>query len=350
VAGEVARPTLADVAKRAGVSVSTASNALSGVRPVGQAALLRVRAAADELAYVPDRAARSLVSRRSESIGIIIPDVTNPFFAELGRNLERQLVKRGFAALIGDSDNDVAQQRDYLTAFESRRVDGLIVVPAIFDDLGELAENTRRTPTVLIDRTVRDWPGSSVTMDQVTGVRALIDHLIRLGHRGFAFVSGSISASTGLERLSVFSRLLAERELPDPVVIGAEFTLESGRRAIQGLFEQRRSDLTAICAADDLLAFAVLEGARTGGLRVPADVSLTGFDDIPYASFVHPALTTVRQPIAEMSAQAVDQLVRGLGGNGTSESIVLEPELVIRASTGQARTAPLASLEPGIGH
>jgi len=331
------RPTLADVARLAGVSVSTASNALTGLRPVGEDARRRVLTAAEELAYEPDRAARSLVSRRSDTVGIVIPDVTNPFFAELGRNLERRLAERGFAAIIGDSDNDVVRQRRYMTAFESRRVDGLIVVPAIYDDEGELAQVARRTPTVLLDRTTRGWSGSTVSVSQAAGIEALVDHLIALGHRHFAFVSGALTASTGHERVVSFTAHLERLGLPQPTVVEAEFTLESGRAAVRELFEGEATQLTAICAADDLLAFAVLEGARRYGIGVPSDVALTGFDDIPYASFVDPALTTVRQPWAAMSSHAVELLVGQLNGHADPESIVLEPELIVRASTGVAR-------------
>lgn len=333
------RPTLADVARLAGVSVSTASNALTGLRPVGEDARRRVLTAAEHLAYEPDRAARSLVSRRSDTVGIVIPDVTNPFFAELGRGLERRLDERGFAAIIGDSDNDVVRQRRYTKAFESRRVDGLIVVPAVFDDDGELAHVARRTPTVLLDRTVRGWSGSTVSVSQTAGIEALVDHLVGLGHRHFAFVSGALTASTGHERVVSFTAHLERLGLPKPTIVEAEFTLESGRAAVRELLEGEATQLTAICAADDLLAFAVLEGARRLGIGVPSDVALTGFDDIPYASFVDPALTTVRQPWAAMSAQAVDLLLGQLNGHPDAESVVLEPELVVRASTGVARSA-----------
>jgi len=334
------RPTLVDVARRAGVSVSTASNALTGLRPVGEDARRRVLAAAEALSYEPDRAARSLVSRRSDTVGIVIPDVTNPFFAELGRTLERELAEHGFAALIGDSDNSLDRQRGYIRAFESRRVDGLIVVPAVYEDAGELADVARRTPTVLVDRTVRSWGGSSVGVSQAAGIHALVDHLVELGHRELAFVSGALTSSTGYERAVSFASYLEQLGLPDPYVVEAEFTLESGRAVVRHLLADARTRLTAICAADDLLAFAVLEGSRLFGLHVPQDIALTGFDDIPYASFVHPALTTVRQPTAALSAQAVELLARELGGDTAAEAVMLEPELVIRSSTAAPRSTP----------
>jgi LacI family transcriptional regulator len=339
------RPTLVDVAHRAGVSVSTASNALSGVRPVGEAARRRVLAAAEELAYEPDRAARSLVTRRSDTVGIVIPDVTNPFFTELGRGLERNLAERGLAALIGDSDNDLERQRRYVTAFEARRVDGLIVVPAVYDDGGHLSQVAHRTPIVLIDRTVADWAGSRIGVDQTHGMASLIDHLVALGHQQLAFVSGALSTSVGHERLAAVMKYTADQGLPQPHVVEAEFTLESGRAAVRELLNGGTDSLTAICAADDLLAFAVLEGARRSGLNVPVDISLTGFDDIPYAAFVHPALTTVRQPVNDMSVKAVELLVAHLDGRGASEAVILKPELVVRASTDVPRSTAL-SLAP----
>jgi LacI family transcriptional regulator len=335
------RATLADVARRAGVSVSTASNALTGVRPVGDDARRRVLAAAAALAYEPDRVARSLVSRRSDTIGILVPDVTNPFFADLGRHLTRALAERGFAALIGDSDNDIDRQRLHLRAFESRRVDAVIVVPAVFEDDGLLAEVARRRPTILLDRTVRGWAGSSVGVRQAAGVEAVVDHLAGLGHRRFGYVSGSRATSTGRTRLESFTGALEARALPPPLVVEGEFTVERGRSAVAGLLRAAGGRPTAICAADDLLAFGVLEGARLHGLRVPADVAVTGFDDIPYASFVHPALTTVRQPIAALSTTAVELLARLLGGDRAAEQVLLEPELVVRSSTG-APAAPTA--------
>jgi LacI family transcriptional regulator len=340
---QIARPTLVDVARRAGVSVSTASNALTGGRPVSGDADRRVRRAAEELAYEPDRAARSLVSRRSDTIGIVVPDLTNPFFAELGRQVQRRLAERGYAALIGDTDNGPDRQEHHLAAFESRRVDGLIVVPAVSDDDGRLRHVARRTPTVLLDRIVGGWPGSSVSVRQAAGIEAIVDHLLALGHRQFAFVAGSLSASTGRDRFAAFTRLLDHRGVPPPVVVEAEFTLESGREAVRGLLDRAGDRVTAVCAADDLLAFAVLEGARLVGIRIPDDMSLTGFDDIPYASFVHPSLTTVRQPTAAMSERAVELLLRHLSGDARPEAIVLEPELVVRDSTRPPRTVAPAT-------
>jgi LacI family transcriptional regulator len=331
-------PTIADVASRAGVSTGTVSNVISGVRYVRPETKARVEAALAELGFRPNKVARALTQRRTLTIAMVIPDVTNPFFAELVRSVEQRLAEQGYAVVFGNAGNDPDAERRYLAEFAERRVDALVFATsgAATADLERLAPHL---PTILVDRLVDGWPGDAVTDDNHAGMDAVVEHLAALGHRRLAFIDGDRALSSGRERRDGIVDAIGRRGLELVAEASGDFTLESGHELARELLESTGA-FTALCAANDLQALGVLRAAGELGLRIPGDLSLTGYDDIPYAAFAAPPLTTVRQPLPGLAHRIVELLLRRLADpTASAERAVLTPELVVRASTAPPSVA-----------
>ena len=243
-------PTIVDVAARAGVSTGTVSNVLSGSRHVRPETRARVEAAFAELEFRPNRIARALSQRRTSTIAMVIPDVTNPFFAELVRTVEQSLAAAGYAVLFGNAANDADAERRYLTEFADRRVDAIVAATAGVD-----AEFLHRLgaelPTILVDRVADGWTGDLITDDNHAGMTAAVDHLVALGHRHIGFLDGQPTLSTGRERLTAVRRALRRHGLELTSAAAGPFTLESGYRSAHELLtspnRQPRSALRATC-------------------------------------------------------------------------------------------------------
>lgn len=325
-------PTIVDVAAHAGVSTGTVSNVLSGARHVRPETRARVETAFAELKFRPNRVARSLSQRRTSTIAMVIPDVTNPFFAELVRTVEQSLAAAGYAVLFGNAANDADAERRYLTEFADRRVDAIVAATAGVD-----AEFLHRLgaelPTILVDRVAEGWTGDLITDDNHAGMTAIVDHLVALGHRHIGLLDGEPTLSTGRERLEAVRQALRRHDLELTSAGAGAFTLESGYRSAHEMLTSADPP-TAICAASDLQALGALRAARDLGASVPADVSVSGYDDIPYATYVTPSLTTVRQPVTAIAAEIVALLLRRLDRpDAPAQHVELTPELVIRDST-----------------
>lgn len=368
------RMTVHDVAARAGVSIGTVSHVISGQQHVALGTRRRVEDAMAALGYRPNRVARSLILRSTHTLGMVIPDVANPFFGDVMRGVEEVARERGYSVLFGNSDNDGDQEDRYVEDFLERRVDGLLVVvaahrragPEAGEDgwaepisasnvhargrpglmvripgRGRLADVRDELPVVALDRFPEGWPHEAVVADNRTGVGLAVEHLLSLGHSRIGFIGGDPALATGRERRVGFEAAVEGRGLAPAWLSDGSFSLESGRAQVEALFASSRTAWpTAIVAANDLLALGVLLAARERGLRIPADVSIVGFDDIAYAALSDPPLTTIRQPAREMGAAGARLVFRRLDGEpGPPEVIVLRPELVIRASTAPWRAA-----------
>ncbi|HEU5372735.1 MAG TPA: LacI family DNA-binding transcriptional regulator [Gaiellaceae bacterium] len=324
-------PTIVDVARRAGVSTGTVSNVLSGTRYVRPETKTRVEIALAELGFRPNKIARALSQRRTLTVAMVIPDVANPFFAELVRTVEQALAASGYAVLFGNAGNDPDAERRYLDEFADRRVDAIIAATAGVDPV-YLRELARRLPTILVDRIVPGWDGDSVTGDSHAGMTAVIDHLVGLGHRVIAFIDGDTSLSSGRERRAAVVEALARHELSLAAEADGSFTLDAGHTLALELL-RGHPKVTAICAANDLQALGVLRAAGELGLGVPDRLGLTGYDDIPYAAFADPPLTTIRQPTKQLAGEIVQLLHRRLDQpKATSIQVVVPPRLVVRSS------------------
>jgi len=338
-------PTLTDVAREAGVSVGTVSHVVSGARHVRPETRIRVERAIALLRFRPNRVARSLISDRTNTVAVVIPDVANPFFADLIRGAEDVFDAAEIVIAFRSSDNSSATQRRHLQSFLERRVDGVILAVAADADPNELHDLAERGPVVLVDRVPRGWEGDTVRGDDLLAMELVVNHLFSLGHRKIALVNGDIGLSTALGRENGFRTSMATLGLSPHCISSGSFTLQSGLD--QALNHLASSDPpTAICAANDLLALGTLAAARRLGLSVPGDLSVTGLDDITYADLASPPLTTVAQPAYTMGATAARLVLQRLedrsraGRLDPRQEVILKPTLVPRQSTGSPTRGP----------
>ncbi|HTZ28667.1 MAG TPA: LacI family DNA-binding transcriptional regulator [Streptosporangiaceae bacterium] len=331
--------TLRDVAAAARVHPATASRALNpGTRLlVSEETARRVTEAAERLGYRPNPVARSLRTRRSHTMGVLIPDLNNPLFPPIVRGLEDRLAEHGYVALIGNTDGDVARERMVFDQMRARHVDGFVLATATLrsDILDEATEAD--LPVVLMNRTAEGYPFSSVSVDNEQGVRAAVSHLISLGHTKIGHIAGPQQISTGLARLRGFRDSMQSRGLSvddSQVVYASALSLAEGLRCGRELLE-RNGDLTAIVAGNDMLAVGCYGAFDELGVRCPEDVSIVGFNDMPFIDRLRPPLSTVRFPHYQLGTEAANLLLERIetGGGGPVKILYLAPELIVRGST-----------------
>jgi LacI family transcriptional regulator len=329
--------TLRDVALAAGVHPATASRALNpGTRLlVSEETAHRVSEAAERLGYRPNPVARSLRTRRSHTIGVLIPDLNNPLFPPIVRGLEDRLGEHGYVALIGNTDADLAKEHLVFDQMRARHVDGFVMATAITGSpiLAEAAEAD--VPVVLMNRTSQDYPFSSVSVDNEQGVRAAVSHLVSLGHTRIGHIAGPQDASTGAARLRGFQAGMAAHKLPfsdRQIVYASAYSLEEGVRCGRELLGG--SGLTAVVAGNDMLAVGCYGAFDELGLRCPEDVSIIGFNDMPFIDRLRPPLSSVRFPHYQLGTEAATLLIERIEAADSPVKILfLAPELVARGST-----------------
>ncbi|MGY4541785.1 LacI family transcriptional regulator [Arthrobacter sp. UYNi723] len=327
-----------DVAALAGVSVGTVSNVLNHPDKVSTAALARVQAAIDALGFVRNDAARQLRAGMSHSIGLVVLDAANPFFTDLARGAEDRAAAEHFTVLVGNSNEDAARESAYLDLFEQQRVRGVLLSP-VGNVIPRLEQLRRRgIPTVLVDRQTDNRSFSSVAVDDLAGGEMAVRHLLSLGRRRIAFVGGPVNIRQVADRLSgACKAILGVANATLEVIETESLTVLSGTRA--GEMIQRRPPTErpdAVFAANDLLAVGALQGLMlTGGVRVPQEVALIGYDDIEFAAAAVVPLSSIRQPSALIGSTALDLLIREASPEVGFEpqQVVFPPELVVRAST-----------------
>jgi LacI family transcriptional regulator len=340
--------TLRDVARLAGVHPATASRALNDETRalVNAKTAKRVLHAAAELGYRPNPIARGLKTNRSYTIGVLIPDLTNPLFPPILRGIEDRLEEAGYTALIANTDNDPAREALDTETMLARQVDGIITATARRDDaaIDELCRHS--VPVVLVNRWLPDVPLSSATPDDRHGQRLAVEHLIDLGHRGIAHLAGPLDLSTGSERMAGAVDAMRRAGLePDPSLIaaGTAFTESEGVRLARRLLDSGR-EVTAIAAANDLLALGALDVLAERGIDCPGTVSIVGFNDMPFADRFQPPLTTIRIPQYEIGAGAAELMLERLQDPAAApRHLRLEPTLVIRKSTAPRRRSDAAA-------
>jgi LacI family transcriptional regulator len=325
----VKHATIRDVARAANVSVATVSRVLNRSDPVSEAARERVLAAATELDYVPHSGARSLSTRRTDTIGVILPDLHGEFFSELIRGIDLATRAKGLHLLLSHSHGDPNEAITVLRAMRSR-VDALVVMSPYADE-GVVAALGGRTPVVLLGGGGEIGGHPRFEIDNHAGAYAMTSHLLDAGYRRIAFISGPAGNIEAARRLAGYRDALAAHGEAIEQVVQGDFGEESGYRVTRRLITDARPE--AIFAGNDMMAIGCLQALREAGLRVPDDIALAGFDDIPIARFVDPPLTTVGVPIAELGRQAVECCVQILAGGAACASRTFTPELVVRAST-----------------
>ncbi|RBP15570.1 LacI family transcriptional regulator [Roseiarcus fermentans] len=333
-------PTIRDVAARAGVSVATASNVVNGNRPVGEESRRRVLEAVADLGYRVDRAASALRGASTRLVGMVVPDVTNVFFASLVQAVEALAERDGYDLLLASTSEDAAIEKRRIDALIGRRLDGLIAVPASDVSMAALgAHGLRLPPTVLLDRGADSPEFDTVRADCETGGYEAVRHLIGLGHRDIAVLTHSQHLRNLAERIAGCRRALAEAGLDgrERLVFGGH-DLENLRSAIETELS-RPAPPTAIFALTNVCALAALKAARDLGLEIPDDVSIVGFDDFDWMLALRPYLTTVAQPVDGFAASAWTLLTRRMGGDAATppERVLLACALKVRESTGPVR-------------
>jgi LacI family transcriptional regulator len=337
--------TIRDVARRAAVHPGTASRALNeGTRSlVKPETAERIRAAANALGYKPNYLARSFKTRRTFSVGVVIPDINNPLFPPIVRGLEERLSTAGYFALLANTENDIERERHILNGLLGRKIDGLVLATARRKDPLLLELGRQGTPVVLVNRVVEDRAFSSVSVDDRAGANLIIEHLAGLGHYRIAHVAGPQSLSTGYRRYRGFVSSMRDCGLkPEKagVSFGSRFSITEGLRCGAEVLSQADRP-TAIVAGNDMLALGCYTALEHLGLRCPDDVSVVGFNDMPFMDRLSPPLTTVRIPHYEVGTQAAELLLERIARNDAPVKIVLlAPELVVRGSTGPVPTGP----------
>lgn len=336
------RVTIAEVAALAGVHKGTVSRALSGATEgqVNEATVRRVQAAAAELGYVPNIVARGLRTSLSMTVGVIIPDLTNPIFPPMVRGIENYLAPRGYTALVANSDGREQLERAAFDSLLARRVDGFILGTGHTDDplLADAAE--RDVAVVLINRGTAEGVGFPlVTGDDASGISAAVDHLASLGHRRVLHLAGPVDFTTSIVRADAFAAAADRRKLRHETTWLPALSIEAGQEAMDGVLSDRRAAWTAVVASNDLVALGVMRSLRAHGLDCPADVSVVGFNDMPFAADFSPPLTTVHVPHLQMGAECARLLLEGISaGSQNSGTTSLPVSLMVRESTAPPRT------------
>ncbi len=332
--------TLRDVAAAARVHPATASRALNPETRilVSEDTARRVIDAAGRLGYRPNAVARSLRTRRSHTVGVLIPDLNNPLFPPIVRGLEDRLAAAGYVALLGNTDADPSRERTLFEQMRARHVDGFVLATATLRDqlLAEAA--TADVPLVLMNRLAPEYGFPSVAADNEQGARMAVSHLARLGHSRIAHIAGPQEASTGVERLRGFRDGMATHGLKvdeDLVSYARKYTVEEGTRCCGDLLAAG-GGFTAITAANDMLAVGCYAALDESARQCPEDISVIGFNDMPFIDRLRPPLTTVRFPHYQLGTEAAELLLERINGTqGPGKIHYLAPELVVRGSTAE---------------
>ncbi len=329
--------TIRDVAADAGVSQATAARALGGYGYASPTVRRRVGESARRLGYTPNGVARALVSRSTTTVGLIVGDVENPFFAAAARGLSDVMEAAGHTVLLANADEDPDREARAIETLRRRRVDGLVVVPAPGTRLGSTPLGD--VPVVQLDRAVRGLAADAVLVDNGHGARVAVEHLIGLGHARIGLVSDTPRISSSAERIAGYRRALRLAGLeaePELVSIGGS-TQEEGRLAALDLL-RREPRPTAVFTANNFMTVGTLLAARELGLRIPEDVALVGFDDLDWTTLVDPPLTAISQPVADLGrAVGARLLARIAGDTGPPRRLRLPTELIVRGSCGARR-------------
>jgi LacI family transcriptional regulator len=338
---EKSKATLRDVAKAAGVHISTASRALKAEpqHRITPDVVERVRTVASKLGYRVNAFASSLRTKRSNAIGILIPDLWNPGFPAIVTGVQDVVSREGYEITIASDGNELERHAAVIENMLARQVDGLILATAILKDPAIASLVSRNVPAVMVNRRDDQGRAPSVVTDDGRGIALAVEHLASLGHRHICHIAGPQNLSTGVTRKRGFleaAKALGLKVHESQIVVADSYSREAGARAASRIITQNRQ-VTALVAANDLLALGCYDSFHASGIRCPADVSITGYNDMPLVDLVSPPLTTVRVDHRQMGAEAAHLLLRRIANtNAPVIDVVLRPTLVVRASTSSA--------------
>ena len=329
-------PTIKDVAKNAGVSYATVSRALNNHPEINEETRKKIFKIASEMGYQPNAIAQGLVKKETKTIGLVIPDITNPFFPEVARGVEDAASTEGYSVFLCNTNWSEEQEEKYLEVLMKKQVDGIVIGPSS-ERIGHIKKvfHSGIKPAVFISRI--DYSNStSILIDNVTGARMAVEHLISKGHKKIAFIGGLKDAFSNQDRLLGYKNALEMNEIPinKDYILNSDFKRESGHHTTQMIL-QLDPRPSAIFAANDMLALGAIQAIKEAGFSIPEDIAVVGFDDIGFAALPEIQLTTIAQPKYDMGKLAfltlLDQ-IRG-GDKVINKRILLNPELIVRKTS-----------------
>jgi LacI family transcriptional regulator len=333
--------TIKTIAKAAGVSTAAVSKALNGYADIGEETRDRIVRISSELGYTPNAMARNLVKKTSDILGLLIPDISTPIYAEIFKGLDAESKRRGLNLFLCDTNRKKDFELSYVRTLLENRAQGIIVAPVDNDVSHILKLVGNRLPLVFIGGKVNDTMDNYVSTDNRLGARLAVEHLAGLGHRDILMLCDNYRTKTKKDRVAGFRDAMEARGLESRVLIAPDGDLEGveyGCAAAEGVFASGRIP-TAVFASSDMVALGVMRAAAARGVSIPRDLSLVGFDDIMFASLPTVMLTTVAQPKFELGVLAVEILCDSLesGGTGGTRRKIVEPRLVVRSTSAAPR-------------
>jgi LacI family transcriptional regulator len=329
-----------DVAKRAGVAPATVSRCINNSGYCSPETHDRVEAAIADLGFVPNRLAGGLRSKRTNTLALILPDITNPFFTTIARGVEDVASGRGYTVIFCNTDESVSKEKMYVQVLLEKRVDGILLIPALNGLDPADSFRKQNIPSVVLDRRLPELMTDVVRCDSEGGAYELTQLLLSLGHREIALLDGPKGVSTSEDRVAGYRRALSEAGIPinSKLEYYGAFNQESGFEMTHKVLAEAQKP-TALLAANNFIAFGALKALRELGLSVPEDIAVVGFDDLPSALVTFPFLTVAAQPAYEMGRRAIEILVKKLdeGPSDQYQEVVLPAEIIIRQSSGKQR-------------
>ena len=334
--GKIQHSTIRTVAQRAGVSPATVSRVIGNYGYVSQATRRKVEMVIQELGYRPDNIARSLVTKNTHTLGLILTDILNPFFAELARGVESITYKNDFSLLIANTDEDIEREKTILNTFIEKHVDGILLVPATSKASTHLQEIIeKQIPLVLVDRNAENISVDTVMVDNEIGAYRAVSHLIERGHEKIAMILDNPDISTNMERLAGYRRALLDYGLVtnDLLVRCCQYTTQSAHEIVYELLKEKDRP-TALFTANNFITIGAIRAIFNMGMRIPEDVALVGFDDLGISQIGYPTVTAVVQPVYELGQTAAQRLLARLAGDkGVPQEIRLQTSFIVRQSS-----------------
>ncbi|MFM7146587.1 MAG: LacI family DNA-binding transcriptional regulator, partial [Actinomycetales bacterium] len=328
----------------ASVSVGTVSNVLNNPQMVSPGTRERVEQAIAQLGFIPSAPARQLRSGRAKVIGLVVPDIANPFFTEVARGVEDAALDAGFVVILCNSDEQAAREDRYLRVLESQRVGAILITPARKDLQPLQRLITNGTAVALLDNEGASQDVCSVSVDDTLGGQLAAEHLINLGHRSIAWLAGPADIPQVADRESGIQNACRRHGIELLPIPAEQMTTAAGHAATAAAMARRRLPSAMVCA-NDLLALGAIRACRAGGLRIPQDVSIVGYDDIDFAGSAAIPLTTLRQPKYELGAAAARLVISEYArpSSHAHQRVRFQPQLVVRESTGRPHTGAAAT-------
>lgn len=329
--------TIKEVAKRARVSIPTAARVAGNYGKVSEWTRVKVLAAIKELGYQPNIIARSLVTRTTCSVGLVVTDITNPFFAQITRGVENVTWPRGYTLIVANTDEDTEREEAILTSMRERQVDGLIVVPASsrknphFDLLKK-----ESTPIVLIDRSIRGFKADMVMVENKKNSYEAVSHLIRIGHKNIAILLDNLKISTNNERLNGYRSALNDNNIRinESYILVCQYTSQSAYETAKNILDLSPRP-TALFTTNNFMTIGALQAIKETGLIIPDDIALIGFDELEWGNLIYPSISVVAQPIKEIGELAASCLLNRIDGDESKyQKYRLNATLIIRESSG----------------